>query len=100
MNFIKLCEEFLEELAIVIEKKDSNSNLEIDYLDGILNIKVLKNSKTFVVNRNSGNQKIWYSSPFSGADYFAFDEESKQWKNSKQIELSQKLMAELQEYFN
>lgn len=100
MNFSKLCEDFLQDLAIAIEKKDSNSNLETDYLDGILNIKILKNSKTFVINRNSGNQKIWYSSPFSGADYFAFDEVSGQWINSKKIELTLKLMSELQEYFN
>lgn len=100
MNFIKLCEDFLEELVILIEKKDINFNLETDYLDGVLKIKILKNSKIFVINRNSGNQKIWYSSPFLGADYFAFDEESKQWKNSKQIDLIQKLMNELQEYFN
>ena len=54
----------------------------------------------FVINRNSGNQKIWYSSPFTGADYFAFDEVAKQWINAKKIELTQKLMSELQEYFN
>lgn len=100
MKFYKLCDDFLEELVIVIEKKDSNSNLETDYLDGVLKIKILKNSKTFVINRNSGNQKIWYSSPFSGADYFAFDDISGQWINSKKTELTQKLMTELQEYFN
>ena len=100
MNFSKLCEDFLQELSIVIEKKDINSNLETEYLDGILNIKILKTSKVFVINRNSGNQKIWYSSPFTGADYFAFDEVAKQWINAKKIELTQKIMSELQEYFN
>jgi len=100
MNFNLLCENFLQDLAIIIEKKDENSNLEIDYLDGILKIKIIKNSKVFVINRNSGNQKIWYSSPVSGADYFAFDEVLQNWLNAKKIELTQKLLDELKVYFN
>ncbi len=94
-EFINLCEEKLEELSEKLEQKDVNSKLDIEYLDGILEIEILENAKKFIINRNSGNQKIWYSSPFSGADYFAYDELKKAWLNDQKIELSVKLFSEL-----
>jgi frataxin-like iron-binding protein CyaY len=41
------------------------------------------------------NRKIWYSSPFSGADYFSYDETTLQWLDFKGEELKQKLFSEL-----
>lgn len=107
MNFYQLCDKTLSDLADKIEKLDIDSNLDIEYSDGVLNIVLLgdeiniknnilnKNNQTFVINRNSSNQKIWYSSPFSGADYFAFDEEKKQWLSKNKQELTLKLIDEL-----
>ena len=95
MNFYNLCEKYLQDLGDEIEKMDVDSNLEIDYSDGILNIIIIANKKTFVINRNNGNQKIWYSSPFSGADYFSFDEKTLDWRDVKGDELEQKLLSEL-----
>jgi len=95
MNFYSLCETFLEDLAEKIEALDVNCNLEVEYQDGILEIIINNNKKTFIINRNAGNQKIWYSSPFLGADYFAFDQSSQSWINDKGEELSQKLFKEL-----
>lgn len=97
MNFHQLCEEFLQNLADEIEAKDCDSMLDVEYQDGILEIKIIASKKTFVINRNSGNQKIWYSSPFSGADYFAFDEKTSSWLNEKGVELATKLSGELLE---
>ena len=98
MNFYQICDDFLQNLAQVIEDKDTNSSLEIDYLDGILKITINNNNKTFIINRNSGNQKIWYSSPFSGADYFSFDKIEKKWKNNLDTEITKKLLTELNIY--
>ena len=98
MNFYQLCEKFLQDLSDKIENLDSNSNLELEYLDGILKIVINKNKKTFIVNRNSGNQKIWYSSPFSGADYFSYNDLQNKWLNSKNVELFDKLFLELKPY--
>ena len=95
MNFYSLCENFLENLAEKIELQDVDSKLEVEYQDGILEIIINSNKKTFIINRNAGNQKIWYSSPFSGADYFSFDESSQNWLNAKGDELSKKLFNEL-----
>lgn len=100
MDFTVLCEDFLQNLADEIEKIDINSNLEIDYLDGVLKISIIKIKKTFVINRNNGNQKIWYSSPFSGADYFSFDILARKWQNIKNLELRDKLLNELKIYLN
>jgi frataxin-like iron-binding protein CyaY len=78
-----------------VEAFDKNSQMDIDYSEGILKIVILENKKTYVINRNSGNQKIWYSSPFSGADYFSFDEQTNKWINNKKEELTNKLFNEL-----
>ncbi|MFM7620893.1 MAG: frataxin family protein [Alphaproteobacteria bacterium] len=98
MQFSVLCEEFLDNLAQDLEIMDKQSNLEIEYSDGVLNILIIESGKMYVINRNSGNQKIWFSSPFSGTDYFAFDQQKKQWLSAKDIDLSSKLIAELKDY--
>jgi len=95
MNFYSLCENFLQNLAEKIELQDVDSILEVEYQEGILEIIINSNKKTFIINRNAGNQKIWYSSPFLGADYFSFDESSHSWLNAKSEELSKKLFNEL-----
>lgn len=95
MNFYNLCESFLQNLAEKIESIDSDSKLEVEFQDGILEIVINADKKTFIINRNAGNQKIWYSSPFSGADYFSFDDVSQKWLNAKGEELSKKLFNEL-----
>ena len=95
MNFYSLCENFLENLAEKIELQDIDSKLEVEYQDGILEIIINTNKKTFIINRNAGNQKIWYSSPFLGADYCSFDESSQKWRNAKSEELTKKLFNEL-----
>ena len=95
MNFYQNCEEFLQKLADEIEAKDINSSLEVEYNDGILEIEILALKKTFVINRNVGNQKIWYSSPLSGADYFSFDKKTSSWLNEQGVDLVSKLQKEL-----
>ena len=96
-DFYQLCESELSRLFDELEKLDVNSDFDIDYADGILKIE-LSGDKTYVINRNSGNQKIWYSSPVSGADYFAFNAEKKSWENNKNLELSTKLFSELKKF--
>ncbi len=94
-DFLKMCEEALVSLADYVEAIDKNSKLEVEYSDGILEIIVSATNQTYIINRNSGNQKIWYSSPITGADYFSFDEKSTKWLDAKGIELSAKLIAEI-----
>lgn len=94
-DFLKLCEDALINLSEAVERADKNSQLDVEYSDGILEIVIVATTQTYIINRNSGNQKIWYSSPFSGADYFSFDEKNQDWRDAKNDELSQKLFLEL-----
>lgn len=97
-NFYNLSEEFLTNLCDEIEKSDTSSIFEVDYSDGILNIIIFKTDQQYVINRHNANQKIWYSSPISGADYFAYNEDKKQWLSDKGIELKEKLVKELESF--
>ncbi len=94
-DFYTLAEAALTKLADDIEKMDKNSALDIEYSDGILNIVIESTGKTYVINKHSASQKIWYSSPVSGADYFSFDQDSLKWLDANKSELSNKLFTEL-----
>lgn len=94
-DFIKHCEDSLIKLSEAIEEFDKNLQLDVEYSDGILKIEVEKTKQTYVINKHSASQKIWYSSPISGADYFSFDEIGAKWLDSKGKELSEKLFSEL-----
>jgi iron donor protein CyaY len=94
-DFLKFCETALINLSEAIEAADKNSKLDVEYSDGILEIVVVATKQTYIINRNSGNQKIWYSSPLTGADYFSFDAQSAKWLDDKGIELTNKLFSEL-----
>ncbi|MDX2082596.1 MAG: frataxin family protein, partial [Rickettsiales bacterium] len=86
-NFLNNCEKTLSNLAQKLEERDKNAKLDVEYSDGILEIVITSTKQTYVINRNSGNQKIWYSSPITGADYFSFDEKSMKWLDAKGLEL-------------
>lgn len=94
-DFIKHCEDKLIALSEAIEDLDKNLQLDVEYSDGILKIGLETTKQTYVINKHSASQKIWYSSPISGADYFSFDEVLGKWLDSKGKELSEKLFSEL-----
>jgi len=97
-DFYKLSEAALTKLADDVEKMDKNSIFDVEYSDGILNITLDATGQTYVINKHSASQKIWYSSPISGADYFSFDVQSSNWLDAKSENLPSKLFAELSSY--
>ena len=97
-DFYKLAESALIKLADDVEKMDKNSIFDVEYSDGILNIVNDATGQTYVINKHSASQKIWYSSPITGADYFLFDVNSSNWLDAKGENLSSKLFAELSDY--
>ncbi len=99
-DFLQRCENTLNKLSEELEIRDKNSKLDVEYSDGILTIVLEATSKTYVINRHGASQKIWYSSPFTGADYFSFDENSQNWLDSKGEKLEVKLLSELQKILN
>jgi frataxin-like iron-binding protein CyaY len=98
LNFYKNSENFLLKLCDKIEEFDKDSIFDVDYSDGILDVLVHETGQEYIINRNSANEKIWYSSPISGADYFAFNFDKKQWLNDKNIEIEDKLFKELKTF--
>jgi iron donor protein CyaY len=99
-DFLKSCEDALIKISEDVEDSDKNSKLDVEYSDGILTIIIEETSQTYVVNRHAASQKIWYSSPFSGADYFSFNESANDWLDSKGKTLREKLFGELNNILN
>ena len=100
LNFYKISEVFLEKLADRIEKEDLESVFDVEYADGILTIMIHASGLEYIINRHSANQKIWYSSPISGADYFSFDLVRNDWINQNEVTLVDKLFLELASFKN
>lgn len=96
-DFLELSEKELIKLADEIENNDKNSLFDVEYSDGILNINVFASNQTYVINKHSASQKIWFSSPISGANYFAFS--NKKWLDDKNRELQEILLNELKANF-
>ncbi len=96
LSFYKKSEDFLIKLAQKIEEEDKNSIFDVDYSDGILDILVHATDQEYVINRHNANQKIWYSSPLTGADYFSLENDF--WLNEKGIKLEEKLLEELKKF--
>jgi frataxin len=69
--------QFIE--GIVEINKDAEINFDLD--NGVLQIDFVINSKnySFVINKNSASQKIWYSSPVSKPKYYLYDQYSQNW---------------------
>ncbi len=97
-NFLELSEKELIKLADEIENNDKNSLFDVEYADGILNINVFSSDQTYVINKHSASQKIWFSSPISGANYFAYS--NQKWLDNKGRELQEMLLDELRTNFN
>lgn len=99
-KFLQISEETLINLADLIEDNDKNSIFDVEYSDGILNLSIFEtNQQQYVINKHSASQKIWFSSPISGAKYFAFDEKQNTWLDDNRQELGKTLIAELQNNF-
>jgi iron donor protein CyaY len=99
-DFLQISQDTLIDLADLIENNDEKSIFDVDYSDGILNIEIFDKDKTYVINKHSASQKIWFSSPVSGADYFSYDEKSKKWLDKNNQELKTILINELTKNFN
>jgi CyaY protein len=99
-DFLELSEKELIGLADEIENNDEKSLFDVEYSDGILNIEIFSSEQIYVINKHSASQKIWFSSPVSGADYFAYDFTSKKWLDGKGNELREILLNELKTNFN
>lgn len=93
-EFDNLALKFLEELGKSIEDADVKFQLNLDFVDGILNIE-LEDGRLYVINKHLPSKQIWLSSPLSGADYFSY--EQKKWLNKNNLSIISVLANELKE---
>lgn len=93
-RFESAAETTLENLAELIETADKEGVLEVECTSGVLTI-TLPTKQQYVINRHRVTQQLWWSSPKSGAKYFALQEDGS-WLDKEHQELQQLLFAELQ----
>jgi frataxin len=56
--------------------------MDVEYSDGVVNVNLGSNG-TWVINKQSPNKQVWLSSPKSGPARYDYDQERKQWVNSR-----------------
>ncbi|ORX59282.1 Frataxin [Piromyces finnis] len=80
-EFHEIADEFFDNLTECIEILLENSNIEnydTELSSGVLTIK-LGSAGTYVINKQTPNKQIWYSSPISGPMKFFYDPKVKRW---------------------
>ena len=80
-RFATLADATLRHLIEAIDEAGAES-LDTDLRDGILTVD-LDSGGHYVVNKHAPNREIWVSSPVSGAWHFAFDENQRQWLDTR-----------------
>jgi len=91
-DFHRLADTTLEKLAAELENADSAGALEVEYINGILNIEIPR-AKQYVINKHTPMRQIWLASPISGAAHFSYD--GGKWVSSSGVELESLLRGEL-----
>ncbi|MDA7705503.1 iron donor protein CyaY [Rickettsiales bacterium] len=97
-DFEIFAEKILLKIADHIEDNDEDSIFEVDYLDGILDIKIFATGQKYIINKHRASQKIWFSSPNIGAKYFSYDANLKKWIDNED-ELWQYFFDELKKFY-
>ncbi|CAK92207.1 unnamed protein product (macronuclear) [Paramecium tetraurelia] len=101
LRTFKFCTEFTTtqflklsnlQLSSLNDKIENFENVETSFSDGVLNVH-LPNGKSFVINRQTPNKQLWYSSPISGPQRFNYV--NGKWVNSKQEEIEKQLLNEI-----
>lgn len=68
----------LEALQEAVEGADESGEIDVEYVEGILTIK-LADGNEYVLNKHEPSRQIWASSPFSGAAKFNYEEDEDEW---------------------
>lgn len=90
-QFIKLSKQELNELYDLVD--ESSFAGDFDLINDILYI--YSEDGDFVINQHSPTNQIWLSSPVSGAGYFSYDSEIKEWKDKFSQSVKSRLKEDL-----
>lgn len=96
-------DESLEIIQDTIEEtlEDAGIECEVSCASGVLTMSLPPHG-TFVINKQTPNQQIWWSSPISGPRRYEYNEETKKWVFSRDGEttLGETLKEEFQQMFD
>eukprot|EP01120_Amphizonella_sp_Union-15-10_P015486 TRINITY_DN7980_c0_g1_i1.p1 TRINITY_DN7980_c0_g1~~TRINITY_DN7980_c0_g1_i1.p1 ORF type:complete len:186 (+),score=31.32 TRINITY_DN7980_c0_g1_i1:54-560(+) len=82
--FHKCADETLHQLLEKLEELESLNipNFDVFEHDGVLELN-LGDSGTYIINKQSPNKQIWYSSPISGPKRFYYDKKKEEWCHTR-----------------
>ncbi|CAM9570054.1 unnamed protein product [Ectocarpus sp. 4 AP-2014] len=100
-EFHSVADEALEEIHDAVEEaleEGFEDDFDCNMSQGVLNI-IVGDRGTWVLNKQSPNRQIWWSSPISGPMRFEYHEEAKRWLNTRdgETELRVILATEMSE---
>ncbi len=75
INFHKICDSTLEQLGDALSELDSElEDVDINLSQGVLSVNLgpVFSNKTWVINKQTPNRQIWWSSPVSGPRRYEF----------------------------
>ncbi|GAM23631.1 hypothetical protein SAMD00019534_068060 [Acytostelium subglobosum LB1] len=86
---------FTDRLESMFQTLDDIDGIDIETSDGVLTLK-LGSLGTYVINKQTPNRQIWWSSPVSGPKRFDYDMSEKRWvDNLDGTPLRQLLQSEI-----
>ncbi|GAX20657.1 hypothetical protein FisN_32Hu042 [Fistulifera solaris] len=96
-EFHNVADEALETIQDTVDEmlEPKNIDYEINLASGVLTLKMRPHG-TWVLNKQTPNRQIWWSSPLSGPKRFEFDPKDKLWFSTKDgLNLGRTLMQEI-----
>lgn len=91
-NFISVADQLLDNIADIIEAKDSAGVFDVEYGSGVLTITTQEHN-IYVLNKQTSKKEIWLSSPVSGP--YHFGQTNGIWQDGKKNQLLEVLTKEL-----
>lgn len=81
-DFHKLADKTLNSLEEVLQELEDLDGFDLRHSMGVLTVSLGK-AGTYVLNKQTPNRQIWWSSPLSGPRRYQWDAGSRRWKNTR-----------------
>ena len=94
LNFHKICDHTLEELSDSLSSLDADlDDVDINLSQGVLSLNLGPKfqNKTWVINKQTPNRQIWWSSPISGPRRYEYVGDKSVGNNGKLIKTNKEL---------
>jgi len=107
-NFHDVADETLEIIQDALDEyleehlqEGDDDDIELTYASGVLTIALGKHGGTWVLNKQTPNRQIWWSSPLSGPRRFEYDTGTKTWVYTRDnLRLQDAIKQEMEELFH